>query len=443
MSKITWTIEKRKVVDLLPADYNPRKMSDQERKDLESSIKEFGTVVPVVVNVGKRKNTIIGGHQRVTIYADLKIEEVDVMIPSKELSIAEEKKLNLRLNKNTGSWDMEKLRDMGMTILSDIGFNNSELTDIFDDSNTKDDDFDVDEAVAKVTKTTIKYGDKFSLGRHVVMCGDATNEDDVKKLMGGVQAKMVFTDPPYNVDYVGTGSKADGPKRNKIENDKMNVEEFERFLNSAIRNMLEHCPGVFYICMSSKELASLKDVFEKNGGHWQSFIIWVKNTFTLSRSDWQNQYEPILYGWNGTIKNHYFAGFRDEGNVWENLEKLKPAFDGVTTTIRMGGFHLKIKGQVEGEVCRKSEKVDLWYEKKPTKSTEHPTMKPIKLVSKAIKASSERNDIVLDTFLGSGSTIIACEETGRVGYGMELEPKYVQVIIDRWEKFAHAKAKKL
>lgn len=223
----------------------------------------------------------------------------------------------------------------------------------------------------------------------------------------------------------------------------MSAEAFHQFLNDSIRNMLAYTQGAFYICMSSKELASLKDVFERNGGHWQSFIIWVKNTFTLSRSDWQNQYEPILYGWNDDLKNHYFAGMRDEGNVWENLEKLRPTYDGLETVIKIGQYHLKIKGQAEGVVCRKNESVDIWYEKKPTKSTQHPTMKPLKLVAKAIKASSLRGGVVLDSFLGSGSTLIAAEETGRVCYGMEIDCHYVQVIIDRWELLTSEKAKKL
>lgn len=214
-------------------------------------------------------------------------------------------------------------------------------------------------------------------------------------------------------------------------------------MDCAIKNMLDNTQGAFYICMSSKELASLKDVFEKNGGHWQSFIIWVKNTFTLSRSDWQNQYEPILYGWNGDLTNHYFAGMRDEGNVWENLQKLKPQYDGVETTIKIGAYHLKLKGQVDGKVCRKNDSVDIWHENKPTKSAEHPTMKPLKLCAKGIKASSLRGGIVLDTFLGSGSTLIASQETGRICYGMELDPQYVQVIINRWEKLTGKKAIKI
>lgn len=440
---ITWHVEKRKVSDLLPADYNPRKMTERERKDLEDSIKEFGAVVPLVLNIGKRKDVIIGGHQRTTIYADLGIKEIDTMVPNRELTKNEEKKLNLRLNKNTGSWDLEKLRELGLGILTEVGFNQIEVTNIFDIKQTADDNFNLEEEEKKAEKTKIKRGDIFQLGNHRIMCGDVRDPKDMAKLMGGVKADMVFTDPPYNVDYQGSMNSKTKNKREAIQNDAMSPEQFKTFLNDTMASMLTHCDGVYYICMSSKELAALKDVFEKNGGHWQSFIIWVKNTFTLSRADWQNQYEPILYGWSAKTKNHYFSGFRDEGNVWENLDKLNPTFDGKETTLKVGAYHLKLKGEIEGKLIRKNETLDIWHEKKPTKSSEHPTMKPIRLVAKAIKASSKVNDIVLDPFSGSGSTIIACQETNRKGYGMEIEPKYVQVIINRWKLLTNQVEKKL
>lgn len=440
--KITWHTEKRKVKDLIPADYNPRKISIQERADLMDSIKQFGAVIPVVINLD---NKMIGGHQRLSIYADLGIEEIDVQVPNRQLTIEEEMRLNLRLNKNTGSWDDEKLFKMGQEILEEIGFNNKEITGIFDKHNKATDDFDVEQAKIKAKDTTIKEGDVFELGPHRLICGDATTPLHWEKLMNGKKAQMVFTDPPYNVAYEGGGNYANHgtPKREMIKNDEMSDEEFKNFLDKAIGNMMDHCDGVFYICMSSKELASLKQAFEKHGGHWQSFIIWVKNTFTLSRSDWQNQYEPILYGWNGRNKNHYFTGFRDEGNVWENLDRLKSSYDGEETTIKIGNYHLKIKGKAEGKVCRKNEEVDIWYEKKPTKSSEHPTMKPLALVAKGIKASSTLGEIVIDPFLGSGTTLIASDQIGRICYGMELDPQYVQVIIDRWELLTGKKALKI
>lgn len=433
MADIIWRSEKRKVKDLKPADYNPRIITDKERQDLKDSITIYGEVEPLVINMDGK---MIGGHQRLGIYLDLEIEEIDVRIPSRQLTLEEEMRLNLRLNKNTGQWDEEKLYDMGQDILYEVGFTGREVTGIFDKQKTKDDDFDIEEAEKKAKTTKIKRGDIFKLGSHRIMCGDAMNDKDFEALMDGPEANMVFTDPPYNVDYQGGGGYAEHklPKREKMANDQLSEEEFYSFLNAAIKNMLRHCTGVFYICMSSKELATLKATFEKNGGHFQSFIIWVKNHFTLSRADWQNTYEPILYGWNGRNKKHYFAGFRDEGNVWENLEKLKPSYDGAETTIKLGNYQLKIKGQAEGVVCRKNDQVDIWYEKRPMRSAEHPTMKPVALVAKAIKASSAMGEIVLDAFVGSGSTIIACEQTGRICRAMEIDPQYVQVAIDRWKQ---------
>ncbi|MFZ2152274.1 MAG: DNA modification methylase [Minisyncoccia bacterium] len=445
MKKITWQTEKRKISELTPFKENPRFMTEQQAKDLKESIEKFGLVEIPVVNTD---NMILAGHQRIQTLKDIGEDgEIEVRVPSRKLTVDESVEYLLRSNKNVGSWDEEKLFDFGEDILLSVGFSDREVTGIFDKQRTKDDDFDIEEAERNAKSTKVKRGDIYQLGDHRIMCGDSTDEKDVALLMAGKKADMVFTDPPYNVDYQGGGSYAEHgtPKREKIENDKMSTEDFNTFLNLSIRNMLNNCTGSFYICMSSKELASLKEVFEKNGSHWQSFIIWVKNTFTLSRSDWQNQYEPILYGWNDSNKKHYFTGFRDEGNVWENLEKLKPSYNSEKdiTDIKLGNHHLQIKGKVEGYVCRKNDSVDIWYEKKPIRSVEHPTMKPVALVAKAIKASSILGGGVLDLFVGSGTTIVASEETGRICFAMEMEPKYVQVCIDRWQLLTGKEALKL
>lgn len=427
--------------DLKPASYNPRKWTEKAIKDITESVKKFGLVDPIIVNSApERMNIVVGGHFRLKVAGDLgyiTVPVVYVNIPNEQT----ERELNLRLNKNLGAWDFDSLASFGEDLLKIVGFETDELDKIF--QITEEDDFDLSEALGVVAEPKAKYGDIYQLGKHRLMCGDATKKEDVTKLMAGKEAQMVFTDPPYNVDYQGSMNSGGQNLREGIQNDKMSAEDFRKFLDSSIGNMLSVCPGVFYICMSSKELAALKDVFEKNGGHWQSFIIWAKNTFTLSRSDWQNQYEPILYGWNAKTVNHYFAGFRDEGNVWENLEKLKPEFDGTKTTIKVGEYHLELDGEVKGRVCQKKNCVDVWREKKPSKSKERPTMKPIKLVAKAIKASSERGQIVLDLFGGSGSTLIAADMNERVCYMMELDPKYIDVIIARWEKLTGEQAIKI
>jgi DNA modification methylase len=426
---ITWKNETRKLSDLIPANYNPRKLEPKERQDLEASIRQFSAVEPVVINIGARNNVLIGGHQRIKIYADLGYEQIDVRVPDRELTLDEEKNLNLRLNKNTGSWDIEKLAEMDKELLALIGFNNDELTKIFDIKETKDDSFDPGAAMPAEPKT--KLGDIYQIGPHRLLCGDATIEDDVAKLMDGRKAQMTFTDPPYNVDYTGGMGAQEKNARDGILNDKMEKGQFYEFLQAVCENIVKYCQGGVYICMSSSELETLKKAFEDSGGHWQTYVVWVKNVFTLSRSDYQHIYEPILYGWPADIKNHYFNSSRDIPNVWEDLREIKTTFDGQHTTIKFQGFEVKIKGKAEGEVKRRKQKTDIWRYDKPTVSKEHPTMKPVALCAEAIKNSSRIGDTVLDLFLGSGSTMVAAQRTDRICYGLELDPKFCDVIVRR------------
>jgi DNA modification methylase len=240
-----------------------------------------------------------------------------------------------------------------------------------------------------------KLGDIWLLGEHRIGCNDSTDREAVQRLMGQSKAAMTFTDPPYNVNYGETMKDKLRNNSNKILNDNLG-EVFEPFLEKACKNMLEFTDGAVYICMSSSELHTLQKAFIAAGGHWSTFVIWAKNTFTMGRSDYQRQYEPILYGWREGV-SHYWCRDRDQGDVWQ---------------------------------------VD-----KPSSSPLHPTMKPLALIERAIQNSSQSGDILLDTFLGSGSTLIACERTGRICYGMELEPLYIDVAVMRWEAFSGEKAK--
>ena len=202
--------------------------------------------------------------------------------------------------------------------------------------------------------------------------------------------------------------------------------------------------GGAYICMSSSELDTLKAAWENNGGHWQTYIIWVKNHFTLSRADFQHLYEPILYGWPQKTVNHYFVGERNIPNVWEDLKEVKTEYIDGYTIISFHGYKVKIAGKIEkGEIIKKKQKTDIWRYDKPVKSSEHPTMKPVAMCIEAIKCSSQRDKIVLDLFLGSGSTLIAAEKADRICYGMEMDPKFIDVIIRRWEDFTNLKAQKI
>ena len=206
---------------------------------------------------------------------------------------------------------------------------------------------------------------------------------------------------------------------------------------------MDYCENGFYICMGSSQLPNLKWAFEKAGGHWQSYIIWVKNHFTLSRADYQHMYEPIMYGWNANNKEHYFVDMRNEENVWENLRGVSTKYKNNKTTIKFKGFKITINGKIKGKVEKRKEEVDIWRYNKPNINKEHPTMKPIPICARAINNSSIEGDVVLDLFGGSGSTLIACEQTNRKCYMMELDPRYIDVIITRWENLTGNKAKKI
>lgn len=271
MTEIKWTNARRKVTELIPADYNPRSLSDKERKDLEASVRRFDTVEPVVINIGSRENVLIGGHQRIKIYADLGIDEIDVRVPSRELDIAEETELNVRLNKNTGSWDEKRLAEMDYGMLAFAGFGKDELSKIFD--NQKDsagDNFDIDKAMPEEPKAQL--GDIYQLGNHRVMCGDSTDPGHVEKLMQGTKAQMCFTDPPYNVDYQGGTGTDEQNKRSVILNDKMDKNQFLFFLENVCQNIVANTIGGIYICMSSSEIDTLKSAFENRGGIGKIFL---------------------------------------------------------------------------------------------------------------------------------------------------------------------------
>ena len=234
-------------------------------------------------------------------------------------------------------------------------------------------------------------------GKHRLLCGDSTREADMARLMDGAVAGMVFTDPPYNVDYANSAKDKLRGKDRPILNDNLGG-DFHAFLLAALGQMLRHCGGAVYVAMSSSELDTLQSAFREAGGHWSTFIIWAKSTFTMGRSDYQRQYEAILYGWPEGAKRHW-CGDRDQGDVWQI--------------------------------------------KKPHRNDLHPTMKPVELVSRAILNSSLPGASVLDPFAGSGTTVIAAEQAGRRAFLMELDPRYAEVIVKRWRDFTGGKAERI
>jgi len=427
-----------KIEEIKPYPKNTKKHPNKQLLQIAMSLKEFGWQQPIVVD---KKGIIIVGHGRYFAYQKFGNE---LRLPAPKIDVAElndqqAKAYRIADNKlNESEWDedilIEELKSLEKSLFLLTGFDEDMITD-----GEKEDD----EVPELPKKAKSRLGEMYKLGEHVIMCGNSTSEEDVAKLMDGQKAQMCFTDPPYNIDYKGGMSTHKQNKREGIMNDKMGDNQFYDFLSEVSRRIVDHVDGGVYICMSSSELPNLKKAWENNGGHWQSFIIWVKNNFTLSRADYQNTYEPMLYGWAKNIKNHFFIERRDIANVWEDLREVKTEFDGTHTSIKFQGFEVKIEGQVKGIIKRKKQRTDIWRYDKPTVSKEHPTMKPVALCLEAVKNSSQRGDLVLDLFGGSGSTLIACEKAGRKCRMMELDPQFIDVIITRWEKFTDQKAERI
>jgi DNA modification methylase len=395
----TLQLEYRSVEALIPYARNAKQHSDAQVAQIAASIREFGWGAPILVDAA---NNVIAGHGRLLAARKLGMTEVPV-VPMAHLSDTQRRALILADNKigENASWENELLGielaelqeagvDLGLT-----GFSAEEWEALIAGEETTKDGLTDEDAVPEVSETPIsQLGDIWILGEHKLLCGDATKAEDYKTLLGEELVDMTFTDPPYNVNYSNAAKDKLRGKNRPILNDNLG-EGFGSFLQSACENILTHTKGAVYVAMSSSELDTLQSAFRAAGGRWSTFIIWAKNTFTLGRADYQRQYEPILYGWREGA-DHFWCGARDQGDVWNA--------------------------------------------KKPTKNDLHPTMKPVELVERAVRNSSKTRDLVLDPFGGSGSTLIACEKAGRRARLIELDQKYVDVIVKRWEAFSGGKA---
>ena len=373
------------VTVLKPAEYNPRKKlkpGDKEYEKIKNSIEEFGFADPLVVNADM---TIIGGNQRLTVAQDLGYTEVPCAVV--DVDKTREKALNIALNKITGAWDENLLADLLKDIqdsdfdLGFTGFDPPEIETLFNKVHTKDveeDDFDVEEELAQPVFS--KLGDLWLLGPHRVICGDSTGEEVYTRLMDGQKANLVLTDPPYNVDVEETAGK--------IMNDNMADEDFYNFLLSAYRCMHANLAddGSIYVWHADTKGLIFRKAYEDAGFYLSGCCIWKKNALVLGRSPYQWIHEPCLFGWKKGGKHQWYAD-RKQVTVWE-------------------------------------------YDK-PKSSPDHPTTKPVTLMAYPMKNSTMTNGIVLDPFLGSGSTLIACMETDRVCRGIELDPKFVDCIVKR------------
>jgi len=390
-------IVKMKLADIQPALYNPRKdlkPSDPEYEKLKRSIEEFDCVEPLIWN--RRSHRLIGGHQRLKILKEKGIREFEVSVV--DLNEQKEKALNLALNKIQGDWDFGKLADLlvelddGQFDMELTGFDEKELEEIanWTPEEVKEDDFDAGEEAEKIKEPKSKRGEIYKLGRHRLMCGDATSREDVERLMDGKKADLLLTDPPYGVDYGMTNNKR--YKKRSIEGDKpidyQNILKFIPLIKFYLKNS-------FYICGSDKTIEKLILALRSAGAHISCLIIWAKDHPVLGMGDYNSQHEILVYGW--FCDKHKFYGDHTQKTLWEI--------------------------------------------QRPIKSELHPTQKPIELCSRAIKNSSKRDDIVLDLFSGSGSVLIAAEGLNRRCFMMEIDPIYIDVIINRWEKFTGNKAR--
>jgi DNA modification methylase len=381
---------------LIPYIRNSRTHSEEQVAQVAASIKEFGWTNPILVSAD---GVIIAGHARLLAARKLGMTEVPIIVLD-HLSETQRRALVIadnRLAMNAG-WDEEMLRVELESLQVDgfnldiVGFSDEEIETLLQDPEQVTDGNTDEDGVPETPETAVTVaGDVWILGQHRLHCGDSTQMESVENVMAGGLADMVFCDPPYGVNYGATmKDKLRGTSHRKIANDNLG-DDFGPFLRDACVNMLTVTKGAIYICMSSSEIHTLQTAFREAGGHWSTFVIWAKNTFTMGRSDYQRQYEPILYGWKeGT--DHFWCGARDQG--------------------------------------------DVWFIKKPHVNDLHPTMKPVELVERAIRNSSKGRDTVLDPFGGSGTTLIACEKAGRQARVIELEPKYCDVICRRFMDFS-------
>ena len=372
---------------LIPYVNNARTHSPEQITKLRSSLREFGFVNPIIVD---KDLNVIAGHGRLMAAKAEGITEVPCVF-AEHLTEAQKKGYILADNRMAmdAGWDdellkveMEALQDMGFD-LSMTGFDTDELDELFkneDDSEVKDDDFDLTAALEKAS--FVERGDIWTVGKHRLMCGDATSADDVNALMGDTKANLILTDPPYGVSFKSASGLT-------IQNDSIKDEEFYTFLLNAFKCMAEHLEsgGAAYVFHADTEGLNFRRAFVDAGFHLAGCCIWVKDSLVLGRSDYQWQHEPVLYGFLQNGKHKWFSD-RKQTTIWN--------FD------------------------------------KPKRNANHPTSKPLDLLSYPIGNSTQENAVVIDTFGGSGSTMMACEQMNRVCFMMELDPKYASVILRRY-----------
>lgn len=434
---------------LVPNPRNPNQHPKRQIELLAKIIETQGWRAPVTVS--NRSGFVVRGHGRLQaallLGCQVPVDRQDYASEAEEWADLIADNRIAELAEIDGEELAKLLHDLdGLDLDMDLtGYTDKQVDNLLADIRmepVQDDGFDAAaaaEEVASLPQST--YGDIWQLGRHRLMCGDATKLEDMRRLMDGRQAAVIFTDPPYNVDYQG-GTQ----DKMKIKNDNMPAAEFKEFLTSAFSCLFSVArPGAaIYICHADSVGNEFREAMAAGGWCLKQCLIWVKNRFVLGRQDYQWQHEPILYGWRPDGP-HQFLGGRKQGTVWEDLPvTIQDDGEDKLICMMLGTEQVVIRAKAAEVISQASDSLmTTWRFEKPLRNGEHPTMKPIPLCARAIQNSSRPDEVVLDSFGGSGSTLMAAEQTGRSCCTMELDPVYVDVIIRRWEEYTGQKAVKL
>jgi DNA modification methylase len=412
MKKLSWTTVQKRVNNLIPQEINPRKISDKQMSDLKRSLKKFNLVeIPAVDYDG----TILAGHQRIKALQLLERgdEMIDIRVPNRKLTEKEAKEYLIGSNKLGGDWDFDILKSFELDTLSFAGFDDIELAKFWDsDNETKEDSFDVEKELKKIIEPKTKLGDIIRLGKHKILCGDSTDPQNLARLLGSERASMIYSDPVYNIsiDYDGgIGGKKDYGGN---VNDTRTYEEYKTFIRDSLTAALAvSSPNthVFYYC-DQVYIGLIQEIYRSLGIVNKRVCLWLKNSQNPVPKVYCNKaYEPAVYGTRG---KPYLA---------EAVSDLNEVMNKEFTT----GNEL---------VTQVDDFLEIWTAKRlAAKDYKHATSKPITLHEKAIKRCTKPNDIILDSFLGSGSTLLAGEQLGRRVYGCELEPRFCDLIAARFE----------
>lgn len=420
MQKLNWITIQKKVNDLIPQEVNPRKITDNQMSDLKRSINKFNLVeIPAVDYDG----TILAGHQRIKALQLLGRgeEEIDIRFPNRKLTEKESKEYLVGSNKLGGDWDFDILKSFDLEVLDFAGFDKVELGEIWkENTETKDDDFEVEKELKKIIEPQTKIGDIIHLGGHKVLCGDSTDPENLKRLLGDEKVSMIYSDPVYNIEIDYNGGIGGKQEYGGTVNDKRTPLEYREFLKKSmvsallVSNLDTH---VFYWC-DQIYIGVVQDIYKELDIENKRVCLWLKNNQNpVPKVAFNKVYEPVVYGVRG-------KPYLTESITNLNEVMNKELGTGNTLIEQVDNF------------------IDVWTAKRlSSKEYEHATSKPITLHEKAIKRCTKPGDIILDSFLGSGSTLLAGEQLGRKVYGLELEPKYCDLIIKRYVLMTGKKAR--